>query len=263
MIKKHNPVHWLGYNFIKINRYFGEFLSLIFSTFKELGKAPYRFKETVQQIYFIANESLFVIVICVCFAAMVTILESSFHMKLVIQNDSLVPGFAALLILRELGAVISGLLLTSRIGAGMTAEIATMKVTEQIEALQMLGVRPINYLVTPRFIASLFGGLIITLIANLVCLFAAQIIAELYLGFSFNMFLSALKRFADFQDLIFAGIKGAVFGGIIPLVSCYFGFKCEGGAEQVGKATTRSVVTSSILIIIADFILTTFFTRFY
>lgn len=239
------------------------FLSLLYDTLKEITRPPFRVREVIKQIHFIAHESLPVILICVCFAAMVTILESSFHMKLVINNDSLVPGFAALLILRELGAVITGLLLTSRVGAGMTAEVASQKITEQIEALQMLGVRPINYIVVPRFIASILAGFVVTLLANIICLIAAQQVAEIYLGFSFNMFITALKRFADFQDLMFAGIKGAVFGAIIPIVSCYFGFKCKGGAEQVGLATTHSVVTSSVLIIVFDFILTTLFTKFY
>jgi phospholipid/cholesterol/gamma-HCH transport system permease protein len=229
----------------------------------EIFRSPFRIKETIQQLDFIANQSLFVVIICVCFAAMVTILESSFHMKLVISNDSLVPGFAALLILRELGAIITGLLLTSRVGAGMTAEVATQKITEQLEALEMLGIRPINLIVVPRLVAGIIGTTLVTLIANLVCLIAAQLVAQYSLGFTFNMFLSALSRFAGFQDLIFSGIKGAVFGAIIPLVSCYYGFLCTGGAEDVGKVTTNSVVTSSVAIIIADFLLASLFTRFY
>jgi phospholipid/cholesterol/gamma-HCH transport system permease protein len=212
---------------------------------------------------FIANQSLFVVIVCACFAAMVTILESSFHMKLVISNDSLVPGFAALLILRELGAIITGLLLTSRVGAGMTAEVATQKITEQIEALEMLGIRPINLIVVPRLLASILGTCLVTILANLVCLLAAQLVAQYSLGFTFNMFMSALSRFTGFQDILLSGIKGAVFGAIIPLVSCHFGFQCRGGAEDVGRVTTQSVVTSSSSIILVDFILTAIFTRFY
>src|SRR3954462_3135161 len=121
-------------------------------------RGPLRLKESVQQLYFIANGSLGIIVFCVCFAAMVTILEASFHMKLVIQNDSMVPGFAALLILRELGSVVTALLITSRVGAGLAAEVGSMKITEQIDALRMLGINPVRFIVVPRFVACVWGG---------------------------------------------------------------------------------------------------------
>lgn len=190
---------------------------------------------------------------------MVTILESSYHMKLVIQNDSMVPGFAAMLILRELGAVVTALLLTSRVGAGIAAEVGTMKITEQIEALQMLGIRPGNYIVWPRVIACVLGGVALTVIANIVCIYATYIVSGVYLGFTSGMFLTSLQRFVDLRDLYFSMIKGACFGLIIPLVSCFFGFRCESGAEGVGHATTKSVVASSISIIVVDFLLSYLF----
>jgi phospholipid/cholesterol/gamma-HCH transport system permease protein len=255
-------ITWIGIQITSSAKTLFLFLDLCRETFYEIFRPPFRFKECLKQIEFIANQSLFVVILCSCFAAMVTILESSFHMKLVIGNDSLVPGFAALLILRELGAIISGLLLTSRVGAGMTAEVATQKITEQIEALEMLGIRPINLIVVPRFLASIIGATLVTLLANLICLITAQLVAQYFLGFTFDMFLTALSRFAGFQDLVLAGVKGATFGAIIPLVSCYFGFQCKGGAEDVGRVTTQSVVTSSVLIIISDFILTTLFITF-
>jgi len=254
---------WIGIQLTSSAKGSFAFLELVAQTLSDLFRPPFRLKETLEQIDFIANQSLFVVVICACFAAMVTILESSFHMNLVIGNDSLVPGFAALLILRELGAIITGLLVASRAGAGMTAEIATQKITEQIEALEMLGIRPINLIVVPRLLASIIGTTVLTLFASIICLVAAQLVAQYSLGFTFNMFLTALSRLTGFQELLFAGIKGAVFGAIIPLVSCYFGFQCRGGAEDVGKVTTKSVVTSSVAIIFADFLLTTIFTQFY
>lgn len=235
----------------------GQYLSQVLH---EIFKPPFRTKEILGNINFFALGSLPVILICVSFAAMVTLLESSFHMKLVIGDDSLVPGFAALLILRELGAMITGLLLTARVGASITAEIANQKISDQIEALHMIGVRPINFLVVPRFLAGVVSGGLATLLANLICLVAAQQIADYYMGFSFESFIHALSRFSGFEDYALSGLKGAVFGGIIPLVSCYLGFKCQGGAEQVGLVTTQSVVASSVLIIIADFILTLLFT---
>ncbi len=232
-------------------------------TFKALFQPPFRSKDTFQQLEFVTWQSLPVIVFCVSFAAMVTIMESSFHMKLMVQNDSLVPGFASLLILRELGVVVSSLLLTSRVGAGLAAEVGSMQVTEQVDALRMLGIDPIRFLVIPRLIACTVGGVILSLIANLVCLYCAMLISELKLGYSSGSFLTGMRAFVSYKDLVFAMIKGGCFGTVIPIVSCFFGLRCESGAEGVGKATTNSVVVASVAIIVMDFVLTYIFSHFY
>ena len=208
-----------------------------------------------EQLEFVSSQSLWIVVICVCFAAVVTILESSFHMKLVIQNDSMVPGFAAMLILRELGAVVTALLLTARVGAGMAAEVATMKITEQVDAFKMLGIQPVRFLVVPRLFATILGAMTLTVIANVVCILCAMLVSEAYLGFTQGLFLSSMRRFVVMKDLLFAILKGAAFGAVIPLVSCYFGLRARAGAEGVGFATTNAVVASSVCIIVIDFIL--------
>jgi phospholipid/cholesterol/gamma-HCH transport system permease protein len=224
---------------------------------------PWRMKDIFAQLEFVSWQSLPVILFCVSFAAIVTIIESSFHMKLVVQNDALVPGFAALLILRELGAVVSALLLTSRVGAGLAAEVGSMQITEQNDALRMLGIDPVRFLVVPRFIACVIGGFLLSLIANLVCLYCAMLVSEAKLGYSSGAFVTGMRAFVSFQDLVFAAVKGACFGAVIPLVSCFFGFRCKSGAEGVGLATTNSVVVSSVLIIFLDFVLTYAFSHFY
>lgn len=238
-------------------------IALIAETMTGLFTPPFRRKEFFQQLYFVGNRSLFIVVFCVCFAAVVTILESSFHMKLVIQNDSMVPGFAALLILRELGAIVTALLLCSRVGAGYASEVGSMQITEQIDALKMLGIDPVNYLVVPRFLACVLGGMMITVIANMTCIVAAMLVSQFHLGYTPSMFLASMNRFVDFKDLIFAMIKGACFGGVIPIVACYFGFRCQQGAEGVGRATTNTVVVSSVAIIVIDFILSYTFSYLY
>lgn len=238
-------------------------IALIAETLTGLFIPPFRRKEFFSQLYFVANKSLFIIVFCVSFAAVVTILESSFHMKMVIQNDSMVPGFAALLILRELGAVVTALLLTSRVGAGYASEVGSMQITEQVDALRMLGIDPVNYLVVPRFLACVVGGMILTVVANMACIFSAIAVSQTYLGYTPSMFLASMHRFVQFQDIIFATIKGACFGAVIPLVACHFGFRCQQGAEGVGRATTNTVVVASIAIIVIDFILSYTFSYLY
>ncbi|MGE4131242.1 MAG: MlaE family ABC transporter permease [Bdellovibrionales bacterium] len=240
-----------------------DFSRFLWRGFRALFTPPLRWKDLMAQLEFVAWQSLPVILFCLCFAAIVTIIESSFHMKIVVQNDALVPGFAALLILRELGAVVSGLLLTSRVGAGLAAEVGSMQITEQNDALRMLGLDPIQFLVVPRFLACMVGGFVLSIIANLTCLYAAMVVCDVKLGYSNGAFLTGMRAFVDFQDLVFASIKGATFGAVIPLISCFFGFRCQAGAEGVGFATTNSVVASSVAIIILDFVLTYIFSHFY
>ncbi len=240
-----------------------DFLDLAGQTLVGVVTPPFRWRDIQNQLVFVAVESAPVVLISVSFAAVVTIIESSFHMKLIVNNDAMVPGFASLLILRELGAVVTALLVTSRVGAGLAAEVGSMKITEQIDALSLLGIDPVKFLVVPRFIACVVGGLALSLLANLVCLFSAMQVSSLRLGYSAGAFISSMRAFVDVQDLFFAGIKGTVFGSVIPLFSCYYGFKCRPGAEGVGLATTNSVVTTSVAIIILDFILGYIFSFFY
>lgn len=239
------------------------FFQLLAQTTSAAFNPPYRWRETLNQMVFVIYESAPVILFSVGFAAAVTIIESSFHMKIVINNDSLVPGFASLLILRELGAVVMALLLTSRVGAGLAAEVATQQISEQIDALKMLSIDPIKYIVMPRWLACTLGGLILSLMANLFCLWVAMLVTQVRLGYSSASFIAAMSAFVSFQDLIFAGIKGAVFGSVIPIFSCFYGFRCSSGAEGVGMATTKSVVSTSIAIIFLDFILGYVFSFFY
>src|SRR5690606_25026739 len=107
------------------------------------------------------------------------------------------------------------------------------------------------------------GGFILSIIANLVCLYAAMLVSEFKLGYSSGAFITGMRAFVDFRDLVFASIKGASFGAVIPLISCYFGFRCQSGAEGVGLATTNAVVASSVAIIALDFVLTYIFSNFY
>lgn len=256
-------VETLGSRILVALNFVGGFVDLFTKTLANSLVPPLRVKDILKQTYFVANQSLFIIIFCVCFAAAVTIIEASYHMKLIIQNDSMVPGFAAILILRELGAVVSCLLLTSRVGAGMAAEVGSMKITEQIEAYQMLGMNPIRYIVVPRFIACLVGGLLLSIIANVICLYCAMIVSTIKLGHTTGSFMTAVNVFVDFKDLIFAAIKGMCFGAVIPLFSCYYGFRCTEGAEGVGLATTNSVVATSVTILILDFFLSYIFSFFY
>lgn len=240
-----------------------DFLSYIVGVFSELNVASMRWVRVVKELERLVHESTPIVLLCVSFAAVVTILESSYHMNLVIGDDSLVPGFAAVLILRELGAVVTALLLSSRVGASIAAEVANQTTTEQVEALRLLGIKPRSFIVIPKLLAMSLGVPILTVLANVICLAAAGLVAYFYMDYSADMFVTAFRRFAKLEDLWFLAIKGFAFGAWIPLVATFLGFRCRGGAQEVGMVTTWSVIWSSVGVIVLDFVLTLLFSLFY
>jgi phospholipid/cholesterol/gamma-HCH transport system permease protein len=228
--------------------------------FTSIFQSRFRSSETALAIVQIGIGSLPIVVICTAFAGLVVTNEMAFHMDLALHTVQMMPGFSAQFILRELGIVIPALLLVAKVGASITAEVGTMKVTEQIDALRLLGIDPVGYLVVPRFIASIVASICLTLVAIAVTLVCAIMIAVIRYNFTTLEYLNAVRHFVGAKDVFCALIKGAVYGAIIPIISCTYGFRCEGGAEGVGTATTDSVVASTIAIILLDFILTYLFT---
>jgi phospholipid/cholesterol/gamma-HCH transport system permease protein len=237
-----------------------DIFSLFGQTLRRSLVWPWRWTEIFQAIISIGIGSVPIIVICTAFAGMVVTNEIAYHMDLALHTTSMMPGFTAQFILRELGITIPALLLVAKVGAAITAEVGTMKVTEQIDALKLLGIDPVSYLVFPRFVATIISSACLTLIASAVTLGCAIMIAVFRYGFSSLEYINALRHFVGGKDLVCALIKGMVCGAVIPIISCTYGFRCKGGAEGVGTATTNSVVTSTITIILLDFVLTYIFT---
>jgi phospholipid/cholesterol/gamma-HCH transport system permease protein len=178
-----------------------------------------------------------------------------------LHTVTMIPGFTGQFILRELGIAIPALLIVSKVGASITAEVGSMKVTEQIDALKLLGIDPVDYLVFPRFVASIFSTACLVVIASWVTLACAILIATTQYGFGFGEYTNALRHFVGLKDIACMTVKGVVFGAVIPVIACGYGFRCRGGAEGVGTATTNSVVASTMAVITLDFALTFIFTR--
>lgn len=170
--------------------------------------------------------------------------------------ESFVPQIVVLGITRELGPVIAGLMVAGRVAAAIAAEIGTMRVTEQIDALTTLSTNPIKYLVVPRLIAAVISMPILVAIADAIGVFGGYIVATKSLGFNGAVYLKNSADFVTSEDVTSGLIKAAVFGFIIALMGCYHGFHSKGGAQGVGNATTNAVVTSSILILAANYVLT-------
>jgi phospholipid/cholesterol/gamma-HCH transport system permease protein len=227
---------------------------------RRLFRHPWRWKEILQSVVTMGIGSLPIITIATAFAGLVVTAEIAWHMDKTLHTVSMIPGVTGQFILRELGIAIPALLLVAKVGASATAEVGTMKVTEQIDALKLLKIDPIDYLVFPRFIASIISITCLIFFSIAVTLACAILISVTRFNFHVFEFILSLRPYVYMKDLGGALAKGVVFGSIIPLVSCAYGFRCKGGAEGVGTATTNSVVTATILIILMDFVLTWVFT---
>ena len=170
--------------------------------------------------------------------------------------EAIVPQIVVLGITRELGPVIAGLMVAGRVSAAIAAEIGTMKVTEQIDALTTLATNPIKYLVVPRLAAAVISMPILTAVGDAIGVFGGYLVATANLGFTGSIYLKNTVDFATRADVTGGLIKAAAFGFIVALMGCYHGFNSKGGAQGVGAATTAAVVSSSILILATDFVLT-------
>jgi phospholipid/cholesterol/gamma-HCH transport system permease protein len=192
------------------------------------------------------------------FAGMVLALQS-FTGFARFSAEGAVANVVVLSITRELGPVLAGLMVSGRIGASMAAEIGTMRVTEQVDALTTLSTNPFKYLVAPRFIAGITMLPILVFIADVIGILGGYLVGVYVLGFNASNYLQNTYDFMQAFDVISGLIKASVFGFIITLMGCYHGYYSKGGAQGVGQATTNAVVSASILILCFDYILTQLF----
>jgi phospholipid/cholesterol/gamma-HCH transport system permease protein len=170
--------------------------------------------------------------------------------------ESVVPNIVVLGITRELGPVIAGLMVAGRVAAAIAAELGTMRVTEQIDALTTLSTNPVKYLVVPRLVASVVTLPLLVLVADAIGVFGGYVVSTESLGFNGATYIKNTVDFVTNGDVSSGVIKAAVFGFVIALMGCYNGFHSKGGAQGVGAATTNAVVSSSILILAANYFLT-------
>jgi phospholipid/cholesterol/gamma-HCH transport system permease protein len=236
-----------------------DLIFIFLKTLKTCFSGPYRLREISDHLYTMAVGSLPIILIATIFAGIVVTGEMAHHMNLALNSLQMIPGVSGQFIFRELGIIIPSLLLVAKVGASTTAEVATMKITDQIDALKLLKIDPIQYLVYPRFVANIISTCCLTLISVFVTLSFAILYATTSYGFTASEYLNNLAPFISLTDLGCALVKGIVFGGVMPIISCCYGFRCEGGAEGVGLATTNGVVLSTVVIIVLDFCITYLF----
>lgn len=203
-------------------------------------------------------ESLPIVSLVSLFIGIIFALQTAYFMQRM-GSEIYIASLVALALVRELSPVITALVVAGRVGAAITAELGSMQVTEQIDALETLASNPIKYLVVPRFLALTLMLPLLTLYSNVIGIFGSYLICVYKLGISSSMYIHVTSEALLYKDLFTGLFKTLFFGMIIAFVSCYEGFNVEGGAEGVGQATTRSVVTTFILIIVADCFFTALF----
>ena len=211
-------------------------------------------RRMVKQMAHLGVNSMPIVLLTIFFTGMVITVQTALEF-IKYGAQSTIGGVVAITMGRELSPVLTGVVVAGRIGAAITAELGTMKVTEQVDALRVMAVNPIAYLVVPRFWACVLMLPILVVFANAIGIAGSFLVTRFYEGITSIMFLNSIKTFATPLDIIGGVIKSAFFGAIIALIGCYKGLNAEAGAEGVGKATTESVVLSIILIFIANYIL--------
>ncbi|AEI15193.1 protein of unknown function DUF140 [Flexistipes sinusarabici DSM 4947] len=248
---------FIGKPFLNLSFGAGRMVLLLIDAFKWVFIPPFRFRQLLKQVEFIGVNSLSVIVLTGTFTGMVFAFQSyiGFHK---FGAEYMVGTIVGLGMARELGPVLSAIMVAARAGSAITAEIGTMRVSEQIDALNSLAVEPVQYLIVPRILA----GLIVMPLLNIIAVFCGTVggyfVGVNILGINKTLYLENMYKYVGAEDLYNGIIKAVVFGLLLTLVGCYKGFYTHGGAQGVGRATTESVVLSCVLILVFDYILTAF-----
>ncbi|MGE5443025.1 MAG: MlaE family ABC transporter permease [Ignavibacteriales bacterium] len=246
---------WLGGFFISILECLGGVGILIYRTVRYSFTRPLNLRLILEQMDEIGFKSIPIVILSAVSIGMVMVLQLTYGFKR-FGAKGLVGQVVSLAIVRELGPVITSLLVGGRVGSGITAEIGSMKVTEQIDAIRTLGADPIKKLVVPRFIAAIISFPFLSAIADFAGIFGGMIMSSIELNISPRLFVQVVVQQVDISDFLSGIVKTVFFGLIVAIIGCYIGMNAEGGTQGVGRATTLTVVISLVLIIIGDFFLT-------
>ncbi|MEY4690526.1 MAG: hypothetical protein RIT19_851 [Verrucomicrobiota bacterium] len=256
------PVQILHQRFRSFVVQLGEVFLLLAETGRSFRHQTPSWKDFLHQLHFIGVKSQSVVITTGAATGMVLCAQTflQFHK---VKMDTATGAVVSIGMSSELGPVLAALMLTARVGAAMTAELGTMKVTEQIDALRALAAHPVDTLVVPRFMALLASAPLLTAESVVVGILSSWLVGVHLLGIDSAYYLVNMARYTDPQDVLTGLIKSFVFAAIIAVVGCHKGLTCRGGAEGVGRATTEAVVAASISILIVNFFLTLFLARIF
>ncbi|MEC8317008.1 MAG: ABC transporter permease [Pseudomonadota bacterium] len=250
-----NPLAKIGNFFLGFLAHTGRLAVFIAQSFLAIIQPPYYLRLIGQQMIRIGYFSLPVVALTSFFTGGVLALQIYYGGNQ-FNSEAIVSSIVALGITRELGPVLGGLMVAGRVSAAIAAEIGTMRVTEQIDALTTLSTEPFKYLVAPRVIAAVLSMPLLALVADIIGIMGGFVVGTQSLGFNPAIYMQLTIDFITPDDITSGLIKAAVFGFIIAIMGCYNGYHSAGGAQGVGRATTNAVVSASILILSANYLMT-------
>lgn len=250
MLKK-----WLTDFINSVGRMSVLFMQTIYWTIHNIKNGRFDVKNLMDQMSRIGVDSLSMVMITGTSAGAVLVVQIGYQFAQM-GAQSYVGGVVSLAMARELAPILTGIVVAGRVGSSIAAEIGTMKITEQIDALETLATNPVDYLVVPRFWGCTIMLFMLTIFTNVVGMIGGSIVAVYQIGLTLTSFVDSILHLMLIQDLIGGLFKAAIFGAIIAIIGCYKGFETEGGAEGVGKSTTDSVVVSIMLILAVNYFLT-------
>lgn len=233
---------------------FGQVARLFWEIIRNFTSIPKSRRLILYQMEHIGVNSIPLVLIIAVFTGAVSAWQAAYQLKGV-APISFLGGATSRAIITELGPVLTGIVIAGRVGASIAAELGTMKVTEQIDALETMAISPVRFLAMPRFLASVIMMPILVTFAIVIAIGGSYLVSNYFLGVSFAVFFNSVKRFFIIPDLVAGLVKTIFFGGVTSLMGCHIGFRTEGGAEGVGLATIRSFVFSAALILILDYVL--------
>jgi phospholipid/cholesterol/gamma-HCH transport system permease protein len=256
-----NPLRRIGAAVLDLCEQIGAIASFAVISLARGFVGPWYPAQILRQMIDIGFYSLPVVGLTAIFTGMVLALQSYTGFAR-FEAESAVATIVVVSLTRELGPVLAGLMVAGRVGAAMAAELGTMRVTEQIDALTTLSTDPQRYLVFPRLLAGTLMLPLLVMVADVIGVFGGFLVGTTKLGFSPYTYMDQTWQYLEAQDVLVGLAKAAVFGFVVTLMGCWQGYQSRGGAQGVGAATTRAVVTGSILILVFDYIMTEiFFTR--
>ena len=248
----------IGHRVLAFTHFLGSFVLVLSRVLKALFTGRIRGEPFWQECEIFGNRSFWTVAVISFFMGMVIAMEAATPLKLS-GAEFYVSTVVTLTAVREFGPVLVAFLLCGRVGAAIAAEIATMKITEQIDALETLAVDPVEYLVVPKFLAGLVMFPVLTVLSDALQILGGYVIGTTTLNLSTGLFLFQAFRFVTFKDIVVGLLKAVVFGMIVVVVSSREGFFAESGAKGVGRATTLAVVISLFMVILADLVVTALF----
>lgn len=234
--------------------YFGEHSLLLFQSVMWLFRRPFRLKLFLEQMHFVGVGSLPIIMLVGLFSGAVAA-QQAINALAIFNQERFVGATVGLSLAQELAPVFTALMITARAGSGMATELGSMRITEQIDALETFAVNPVQYLITPRILATIIMMPVMTMVFNIVGLGGAYFYSIVIKQIDLGEFIEYFTFWTDPKDYIIGATKAAVFGISLSLASCFQGYNARGGAKEVGLATTRAVVSGSVSVLVLDFFL--------